>query len=108
MQTGTAGDHDDPARRLDAVENGHARSLELGDRVLLGGVGDVDEVIPESFLGVRVRFGRADVHAAKHLHRVDRQDLRPDAVGDRLSDLGLPGCGGAEYGDDAQTIVPSR
>ncbi len=108
MQTGPAGDHDDPSRRFDAVENGRARSLELGHRVLLGRVGDVDEVIPESLPSVRVRFRRADVHAAKHLHRVDRQDLRPDAAGDRLSDLGLPGCGGAEDGDDTQTSVPSR
>jgi hypothetical protein len=108
VQAGPAGDHDRPTRRIDPVKDLRPDSLEFGDGVLVRGFSHVDEVVRVPAPGVRVRLRRTNVHSPTHLHRIDGEDLRSNPVGDPLGDLGLPGCRWAEYGDDAQTKVPSR
>ena len=108
MEAGASGDHNRSGRRLDPIEDIDPGSLEFRDRVFICWIGDVDEVVDESLPGTGIRLRRSDVHPAEHLHRVDRENLCSDSVGDRLGNLGLPGCGGAEYGDDVQTRIPSR
>ena len=108
VEARSAGDHNVALacdRRIEDLVSG---PLELRSGVFLRRVGHIDKVVGESVAGSCVGLCRTDVHPAKHLHRVDREDLCAKAVSDRLRQIGLPGRSGPEDGVDAQAGTPSR
>ena len=55
------------------------------------------------------RFGGPDVHFSVDLHRIDRQQVGFELVGERLGELGFPRRRRPEHGGDRQeTASPSR
>ena len=63
--------------------------LVARDAERLGGLGHVEEVVRDPGPLFGGRLGRADVHPPVHEHRVDRDDLGAEALGDRDRRLGL-------------------
>ena len=85
------------------VEHRVVRALELGHRVLLRRLDQIDEMVRDRRPVGGCRLGGADVHAAVHLHRVDRQQLRVTELrrnGHR--DGRLPRRGGPDDGHPAR------
>ncbi|GAA3533026.1 hypothetical protein GCM10022295_13680 [Streptomyces osmaniensis] len=48
------------------------------------------------------QFGGADIHPSVQLHGVGVDDFAAELPGQKNAQIGLSGCGGADYGDDAR------
>ena len=89
-----------PSPRVD-VPNGGGRILRvLSGGVLVGGIHDVDEVMPDPAPLVDGHLVRADVEPAVDGRRIAVDDFAVVPPGQRESQRAFPGRRRAEYGDD--------
>ena len=88
VEAGAADEDRHRSSLSDAVDRVAGERLELADGEGVGRVDQIDEVVPDlGLLGCR-GCGRADVHPAVDLHRVDRDELclttrRANAIDER-------------------------
>jgi len=88
------------APRRDRGDLGAGQRLVLGDGRRLGNRPHVEQVVRHPAALVRRQLRGADVHARVQLHRVGVHDLAADRVGEPQCQVGLPGRGGPDDGDD--------
>ena len=103
VQPGAAHQQRMVAPRGNAAQRLPGRVLELGDRELLVGIDEIEEMVRHLGPLGQGRLRRAHVHAPVDAHRVHRHDLDiappPCHLEGRLR---LPRRGDAEKGDDGQ------
>ncbi len=86
--------------RLDVRDHPVEGVAELDDREVLRRLHEVDQMVRDLRLVGGTRLRGADVHAAVHLHRVDRHDLPPGVSTSDLERKGrLPGRRGPHDGE---------
>ena len=100
VEPGPAHDHRQPAATVN-VANGRRRvACVVGRRVLLGRLGDVDEMMGDAPPPGHRHLVGADVEAAEHGRRVAIDDLAVVPLGDGERQRTLAGRGGPENRED--------
>ena len=75
VEARTADEQRPPPRSTDPGECGCVGVSEVGDRELVGRFDEIEQVMADLGALGRRRLRRADVHAAIHLHAVDRDEV---------------------------------
>ena len=100
VEAGAADQNRQPPARLDVADRGRGIARVLRGRVVVGRIGDVDQVVRDAAPIADRDLVGADVEAAIDGGRVAVDDLAAVALGDRQRQRALPGRGRAEHGDD--------
>ena len=105
MQPASADDHD---RAVVGFEPFDRDALEHLDGQLDVWFGDVDELVGNLGAFGDRRLRGPDVHAAVGLHRIDREDHRPDPASDLHRKCALAGRRGSDDRQEGQIGTPPR
>ena len=107
VQAGAADQDRQAAARGDVADDGRRLARIPRRRVLLGRIGDVDQVMGNALAGGRRHLVGADVEAAVDGRRVTADDLAVEPVGERDAERALAGRGRTDDRDEPRR-VPSR